>query len=45
MAWLFLIGAFVLVLCWAVGAYNRMARLRTEVLRQWGTVDTCGSNG
>lgn len=24
---------------WAVGAYNRLVRLRAEVVRQWGSVD------
>ena len=40
MGWLLLSVLFVLVLCWAVGAHNRLTRLRAEVLRQWGTIDT-----
>lgn len=40
MAWLILSGLLALVLFWAVGAHNRLTRLRTEVLRQWSTVDT-----
>lgn len=40
MAWLILGGALALVLFWAVGAHNRLMRLRGEVLRQWSTVDT-----
>ena len=40
MGWLVLSVVFVLGLCWAVGAHNRLTRLRTEVLRQWGTIDT-----
>ena len=40
MGWLVLSVAFVLGLCWAVGAHNRLTRLRAEVLRQWGTIDT-----
>jgi LemA protein len=28
-----------LVLFWSVGAYNRLVRLRAEVMRQWGSVD------
>jgi len=40
MAWLFVGLLLAVVLFWAVGAYNRLTRLRTEVLRQWGTVDT-----
>lgn len=40
MEWLILGVVLVLVLCWAVGAHNRLTRLRTEVLRQWSTVDT-----
>ena len=39
MAWLILGGALALTLFWAVGAYNRLTRLRSEVLRQWSTVD------
>lgn len=26
-------------LCWAVGAHNRLMRLRADVLRQWSSVD------
>jgi LemA protein len=26
-------------LCWAVGAHNRLVRLRAEVVRQWSSVD------
>ncbi len=40
MAWLIFGGVLALLLFWAVGAHNRLSRLRTEVLRQWGTVDT-----
>lgn len=40
MSWLILSLVLVLALCWAVGANNRMTRLRAEVLRQWGSVDT-----
>lgn len=40
MAWLILSVCLALLLFWAVGAYNRLTRLRAEVLRQWGTVDT-----
>ena len=40
MGWLALGVALALVVFWAVGAYNRLMRLRAEVLRQWGTVDT-----
>lgn len=40
MAWLIFGGVFALALFWAVGAHNRLVRLRTEVLRQWSTVDT-----
>ena len=40
MGWLALGVLLALVLFWAVGAYNRLMRLRGEVLRQWGTVDT-----
>jgi len=40
MAWLIFGGVLALVLFWAVGAHNRLTRLRTEALRQWGTVDT-----
>ena len=40
MAWLIFGGVLALVLFWAVGAHNRLSRLRTEVLRQWSTVDT-----
>ncbi len=28
-----------MALCWAVGAHNRLVRLRAEVVRQWGSVD------
>ena len=28
-----------LVLFWAVGAHNRLVRLRSEVIRQWSSVD------
>jgi LemA protein len=28
-----------IALCWAVGAHNRLVRLRAEVLRQWSSVD------
>ena len=40
MGWFALGLLFALVVFWAVGAYNRLMRLRAEVLRQWGTVDT-----
>ena len=40
MAWLIFGGVLALVLFWAVGAHNRLSRLRVEVLRQWSTVDT-----
>ena len=40
MEWLVLGLLLTLVLFWAVGAHNRLSRLRSEVLRQWGTVDT-----
>jgi LemA protein len=40
MAWLILSLLLALMLFWAVGAHNRLVRLRTEVLRQWSTVDT-----
>lgn len=40
MGWLVLGLVLALVLFWAVGAYNRLTRLRAEVLRQWATVDT-----
>jgi LemA protein len=40
MGWLVLSLLWALLLFWAVGAYNRLTRLRAEVLRQWGTVDT-----
>lgn len=40
MGWLVLGLVLALVLFWAVGAYNRLTRLRGEVLRQWATVDT-----
>lgn len=40
MAWLIFGGVLALVLFWAVGAHNRLSRLRAEVLRQWRTVDT-----
>lgn len=40
MGWFALGVMLALVLFWAVGAYNRLVRLRAEVLRQWGTVDT-----
>ena len=40
MAWLILCGALALALFWAVGAHNPLTRLRTDVLRQWSTVDT-----
>ena len=40
MGWLALGVLLALVLFWAVGAYNRLMRLRAEVLRQWATVDT-----
>lgn len=40
MAWLIFGGVLALVLFWAVGAHNRLSRLRAEVLRQWSTVDT-----
>ena len=40
MGWFALGLVFALVVFWAVGAYNRLMRLRAEVLRQWGTVDT-----
>ena len=28
-----------LALCWAVGAHNRLMRLRADVVRQWSSVD------
>lgn len=28
-----------LIVCWAVGAHNRLVRLRAEVVRQWSSVD------
>ena len=28
-----------MALFWAVGAHNRLVRLRAEVVRQWGSVD------
>lgn len=40
MGWLVLSLLLALVLFWAVGAHNRLTRLRAEVLRQWGIVDT-----
>jgi LemA protein len=40
MAWLILSVLLVLALCWTVGAHHRLTRLRADVLRQWGTVDT-----
>lgn len=40
MGWLVLSVVLALVLCWAVGAHNRLTRLRVEALRQWSTVDT-----
>lgn len=40
MGWLILSLCCALLLFWAVGAYNRLTRLRAEVLRQWATVDT-----
>lgn len=40
MAWLILSVLVALVLCWTVGARNRLTRLRADVLRQWGSVDT-----
>ncbi len=40
MGWLALGVLLALVLFWAVGAYNRLMRLRGEVQRQWGIVDT-----
>jgi LemA protein len=40
MQWLILSVLLALVLFWAVGAHNRLTRLRSEVLRQWSTVDT-----
>lgn len=40
MEWLVLSLLLALVLFWAVGAHNRLSRLRSEVLRQWGMVDT-----
>jgi LemA protein len=40
MNWLALGVLLALVMFWAVGAYNRLMRLRSEMLRQWGTVDT-----
>lgn len=39
MGWLALGVLLALVMFWAVGAYNRLTRLRSEVLRQWGIVD------
>ena len=40
MAWLIFGGLLALVLFWAVGAHNRLSRLRIEVMRQWDTVNT-----
>ena len=40
MGWLLLSLCLALLLFWAVGAYNRLTRLRGEVLRQWGMVET-----
>lgn len=40
MEWLILSLMLAMVLFWAVGAHNRLYRLRSEVLRQWGMVDT-----
>ena len=40
MDWLAMGVLLALLLFWAVGAYNRLMRLHSEVLRQWGTVDT-----
>lgn len=40
MGWLAVGAGLALVLFWAVGAYNRLTRLRAQVLRQWATVDT-----
>ena len=36
-----LVAGVVLALClfWAVGAHNRLVRLRSEVVRQWSNVD------
>ena len=31
--------ALALVVFWAVGAHNRLVRLRSEVIRQWSSVD------
>jgi len=28
-----------IALFWAVGAHNRLVRLRADVVRQWGSVD------
>ena len=40
MGWLILVVLVLLVLCWALGANNRLVRLRAEVMRQWALVDT-----
>lgn len=40
MGWLAMGVLLALVMFWAVGAYNRLVRLRNETLRQWGMVDT-----
>lgn len=40
MGWLIWGVLLALLLFWSVGAHNRLIRLRSEVLRQWGTVDT-----
>lgn len=39
MAWLILSLLLALCLFWAVGAHNRMVRLRADVVRQWGVAD------
>lgn len=36
---LFFCVALTLVLFWSVGAHNRLVRLRSEVINQWGSVD------
>lgn len=40
MAWLILGSVLAVMLFWAVGARSRLIRLRTEVRRQWSTVET-----
>jgi LemA protein len=38
--WALTVGVLMaLCLFWSVGAYNRLVRLRADVIRQWGSVD------